>query len=443
MKIIKVLLIALIILPITADARGYLVPVIPTATITIGGNQNHTIVTGQNIPALRWKSTNGKSFKTTLSVNNSALCGGIKNNQAWGQSNSAAGSFDLGVAPKAREGCVLTFNYEVTSRTGHQRTDRVTLRYVAPPTAPSPISPRPTTPVVSPSFNPKVEVTSPNGDKHSSNQLYVAWTAENINSDYEFHVYMREGDDGELMMQLGRLRSSVRSAIFNVPEEAFDGKYEIVIFVTQGGADTLLGSKKFYSKPFGFVRDGGVTVPVGDIEIYSEFISESSSAINDPGTAREYYTQISVTPTEDIYIGVTGMRGIEIAVDGPSGSEHNATITNSVTINGESQPIFSNGFEYYKIPKNQPAIIDSVVTISNVTIAGQYRLRITGLSYTKDIAIGNTYFVYQPFAEEFRTSYRTINNSGIIGGIINKINSFGNTLGSVVSGALTVFRFFR
>jgi hypothetical protein len=156
--LVAIFLISPLATPITVDARGGAgaVPK-PTASITIGGQKSVTVATGDAIPAIQWHSTKGTKFKTHLMVNNPGLCNGVTDNQGWGQGgNTANGNFKLPNAPKAREGCVMTFVYTVTNRVGQTAVDRATIRYVAP---------KATTPVVPPVVNPPTNppVTGGNG----------------------------------------------------------------------------------------------------------------------------------------------------------------------------------------------------------------------------------------------------------------------------------------
>lgn len=443
MKFVKVIAIVLLAIPLSASARGYLVPVVPSASITVGGEQSYTVTTGQNIPNIRWSSTNGSSFKTTLNVNNSSLCGGLTNNQTWSQGRTSSGVFDLGVAPKAREGCVLTFNYEVKSRTGHQRTGRATLRYVAPVVAPAPVV---STPVL-------IEFKNVGyGDKVSpGSSIAINWESKGLTSDNEIHVYLDRADGGPIKGSAERLNYDVKNFELNIPYDVITGEYVVVIAVTKGGADTLFNAKLFKSKSFVIYSDQ-VIEDDGELIIITDFVDNGSVSNNDEGSSRDYNLGFKVKSNIDLYISPisatenssTTDAGLMYKIDGPYGAAFVSTAENYV--GGKELYENINGIQYFKVPKNTEIDFVTNVTLSKVSQSGQYRVQLQGFNYltspTSTIPSWHN-FVKSPEDPFYRSAYRTINENTLFGGLFNKINSFGNSLGSVVSGAVNFFQFFR
>lgn len=277
------------VLPMSASARG-VIALTPTASIKIGGQSSQTVLTGQNIPNIVWRGKNGKTFQTRLMVNNSALCGGITDNQVWSQGRTASGSFDLGVAPKAREGCVLTFVYEVTNAIGNKAIDRAVIRYIAPAKTPPIVAkntllplttvnnprnlitttPTPTLATVSPKSE-KVVVKSPiKGNIISAGgKVVVEWTAENIGSDKEFVIYL-EGAYGDKVDNLStRVDASDRSLGLWLPYNYTPGLYRVVVAVNSKGVDTLKNAKLFKSEIF-TITNGSVVVKPSSVPVKIE-----------------------------------------------------------------------------------------------------------------------------------------------------------------------------
>lgn len=115
----------------------------PTASLTINGEKEYTIHTGDKGPIFAWSSTNGNKFQTKLYINAGRLCPGISNGQvstvvgtkAKGSRNVATASPDWR-APKNRENCDLTYTYTVTNtQTGETASDSVVLHYRAKETS--------------------------------------------------------------------------------------------------------------------------------------------------------------------------------------------------------------------------------------------------------------------------------------------------------------------
>jgi hypothetical protein len=112
----------------------------PTVSILIGGREEHTVRTGDTLPAVTWSSS-ATSTRNTYSIqlipNNARYCGGITANQVWGPGSIAStafphgsGSFQLpGKALETWKDCDLTYKFIVKDVLGTEYTDTAVLKY--------------------------------------------------------------------------------------------------------------------------------------------------------------------------------------------------------------------------------------------------------------------------------------------------------------------------
>lgn len=259
--VLTALLLAPIATPTVADAqRAGTQATRPTASITVNGGQNTTVETGGRAPVVRWNSKNGTTHKTTLKVNNVATCG-VRNGQVWGSGKNAQGSANAPAPSKAREGCVLTFTYEVTNRLGQKSSDTAVVRYVA--AKPAPTKPKPT--IINPgtgtntgtgtstSTSQTLKLLTPNGGEKwmlNSNTTIITWTPE---PHADGMVAYLEKKNGNSFQTVGKIVEARKGSIQWFGEIEVNGTVQ---YATPGDGyyirivDTKTGATDRSDKPF-------------------------------------------------------------------------------------------------------------------------------------------------------------------------------------------------
>ncbi|MEY2641221.1 MAG: hypothetical protein RL150_614 [Candidatus Parcubacteria bacterium] len=332
----------------------------PTASITIGGQQNHTATTGEAVPAIVWRGTGtGATFETTLKVNNPALCGGIKDGQVWGQGKTAAGNFKLGDAPKAREGCVLGFVYQVTDKLGRKATDRATLRYVAPKvTAPEPTTNtggntstggNGTTPTSTPAGpQAKLKLLTPNGGERwmSSSENIITWTPE---PHRDGMVAYLEKKSGSSFQTIGKVIESQKGSIRwygdievggqAVMPEPGSGYYIRIV-------DTKTGATDRSDKPFEILSKDTFKVnlrPGDDENNYKISQATNVELMWSASALGQRETDVSCT----LYIYDNAGNEIEVENVGVTGTK---TVTAQMPIDGRNDGLYTLAHLYCRSP---------------------------------------------------------------------------------------------
>lgn len=112
---------------------------VPLPSIKINEQLEYTIRTGERIPEFTWNANlptganaSDYTFKTRSWLNSSSKCKGIVNKSKALAGNSVSGKYiPTEVAKKNREGCEITFRYEVVNKNNRQKyTAQAVLRYV-------------------------------------------------------------------------------------------------------------------------------------------------------------------------------------------------------------------------------------------------------------------------------------------------------------------------
>lgn len=169
----------------------------PTASIKVGGASRFIVETGQVIPDIAWSSRNANVWKTTLSVNSSRLCDGLKNGHVWSRGNTASGDVAIDDrenkrARKSRESCELTFTYEAkNTRTGEVAESSATLIYVPAGSGVTPSSQ--VAPTASILIGNESSVTIKSGEPTPR----IVWQAGNYTSDDIFQTTLGVNDSAK------------------------------------------------------------------------------------------------------------------------------------------------------------------------------------------------------------------------------------------------------
>jgi peptidoglycan hydrolase-like protein with peptidoglycan-binding domain len=131
----------------------------------------------------------------------------------------------------------------------------------------------------------------------------------------------------------------------------------------------------------------------------SGFSDEGSSSNNDAGTSRDYTFSFEVTAfEEDFYIATSS---VNIFAEG-AGSV-STTFTVDSTANEDTDGVFT-------IEEGETEVFTVVVTVSNVSTSGQYRVGLDSVDYTTNSNGVSGLETKDLNNTEFRTAYRTINN---------------------------------
>jgi hypothetical protein len=131
----------------------------------------------------------------------------------------------------------------------------------------------------------------------------------------------------------------------------------------------------------------------------SGFSDEGSAANNDNGTSRDFTFTFEVTAfEEDFYVATDS---VNVFVEG-AGS---ASTTYTVDSTGDED---TNGV--FTIEEGETETFTVVVTVSNVSTSGQYRVGLDSVEYTTNPDGVSNLETKDLVNSDFRTAYRTINN---------------------------------
>jgi len=131
----------------------------------------------------------------------------------------------------------------------------------------------------------------------------------------------------------------------------------------------------------------------------SGFSDKGSASNNDAGTSRDYTFTFEVTAfEEDFYIATSS---VNVFLEGAG----NASTTFTVDSTADEDTV-----GVFKIEEGETEVFTVVVTVSNVTTAGQYRVGLDSVEYTTNSDGVSGVQTKELNNTEFRTAYRTINN---------------------------------
>jgi hypothetical protein len=131
------------------------------------------------------------------------------------------------------------------------------------------------------------------------------------------------------------------------------------------------------------------------------FSDEGSSSNNDAGTSRDFTFTFEVTAfEEDFYIATSS---ITTFVDKPTGALASSTVTVDATGEEDATGVFT-------VEEGETEVFTVVVTVSNVTADGQYRVGLDNVMYTTNADGVTSRSTKELENSDFRTAYRTINN---------------------------------
>lgn len=106
---------------------------VPNPSITINNQSEYTVRTGELVPVFSWNANlptganvSDYKFKTKVSLNSSKLCSGVRNGSKSLAGNSVSGTYTpTEIAIEKREGCEITFKYEVFNKKTKKNTQQM------------------------------------------------------------------------------------------------------------------------------------------------------------------------------------------------------------------------------------------------------------------------------------------------------------------------------
>jgi peptidoglycan hydrolase-like protein with peptidoglycan-binding domain len=141
------------------------------------------------------------------------------------------------------------------------------------------------------------------------------------------------------------------------------------------------------------VATEGIVIPK------SGFSDEGSTSNNDANTSRDYRFEFEVTAfEEDFYVATSS---VEVFVEGAGSAS--ATYTVDSTADEDTDGVFT-------IREGETETFTVIVTVSNVTTSGQYRVGLDSVDYTTNSNGVSDTETKDVVNSDFRTAYRTINN---------------------------------
>ncbi len=247
--------------------------------------------------------------------------------------------------------------------------------------------------------------------------LETSATTSNMISDLVLEIDGEEYDDWSYVS--GGNGTSSRVVEFDVDKDfTLDADDEVVVvlkaeFKAANGSNYTSGEAIRATISDGAIRGEGADDVVSDgtangethtvategvIINKSGFSDEGSQSNNDAGTSRDYTFTFDVTAFEkDFYIATSS---VATFIEGAG------TTTSSFTVDSTADEDITGVFT---VEEGETETFTVVVTISNVSTSGQYRVGLDKVDYTTNSNGVTGITTKDVVNSDFRTSYRTIN----------------------------------